>query len=68
MWDEDQENDRYGEPVRTALDKLERVHGGGRGDLEKGAFRNAGDFNGESDDWVKAIHQSGRVYYSGWDA
>jgi len=62
------DNDRYGQSVRTAFDKLERALEERYGEFGKGDFLNAGALWDEADEWVMSIHQSERAYQSVWDA
>jgi hypothetical protein len=64
----DHDNDRYGQSVRAAFDKLESALEERYGDFRKGNFLNAGALWDETDEWVMAIRQSERVYQSVWDA
>ena len=59
-------NDRYGQSVRTAFDRLERALEDRYGGFRKGDFLNAGALWDEADEWVMALHQSERVYQSVW--
>jgi hypothetical protein len=59
----DHDNDRYGQSVRTAFDKLEGALEARYGDFERADFLNAGALWDEADEWVMAIHQSERAQY-----
>lgn len=64
----DHDNDRYGQSVRTAFDKLEGALEARYGDFERADFLNAGALWDGTDEWVMAIHQSERVYQSVWQS